>query len=497
MSNFQGEGDTASDGGGHDPLANANADLPAADAKPINTGDALDEFAGALPARNQGPLGNRLMQEAAQTTKASEIPSLLKMVQLPSGNLGFEEAAGPIFNAFAERKELFTQDGRIVEVSPALDDSYELVPLTSSAFRSRLELLGKTMAWRSGENNQWNWRPARCSEDSAKALMATRAALRLLPPISTVAPCPVVVVDEYQNFKVLTKGYHKQQGGLMVTSGAKAPDVPLAEATNELMGLLVDFGFVTDGDASRAVASLITPALVLGGLLGNSRAPLDLALATESQSGKTFRHRLLTAIYGATPYVVAQKQKGVGGLEESFSHGLLSGKPFIQIDNVRGEFNSQYIEAFMTATHIGARIPHRAEVSVNPTRFFVMISSNQFEPTVDLLNRANVVRIRKRQPDHKYREFPEGDVLAHVKANQPYYLGCVFSVIRAWVEAGRPRSNDTRHNFRAWAQSVDWMVQKLFDLAPAFEGYEGDLLTFVNNPDPVVDDFFDREGEQF
>jgi len=255
--------------------------------------------------------------------------------------------------------------------------------------------------------------------------------------------------------------------------------VPLMEACEALWDALADFAFVTRSDGSRAFAALLPPALAMGGLLGNARIPVDLAVASGSQSGKTYRQRMVAAIYGETPYVVAQKAKGVGGLEESVGHGLLSGRPFIQIDNLRGNLDSQYMEALMTAEYIGVRIPHRVETLVNTSRYIVMITSNDLVLTPDMINRSSIIRIRKRPTTFKFKSYDGLDILDHVKANQAYYLGCVFSVLGEWYAKGRSRTEESRHDFRVWAGACDYIVQNIAgDFAPLLEGYDTNLQVF-------------------
>ena len=62
-------------------------------------------------------------------------------------------------------------------------------------------------------------------------------------------------------------------------------------------------------------------------------------------------------------------------------------------------------------------------------------------------------------------------MLEHVRARQPYYLGCVFSVIAEWLAAGKPRTPERRHDFREWAQVLDWIVQRLLVAAPLLNGH--------------------------
>lgn len=112
------------------------------------------------------------------------------------------------------------------------------------------------------------------------------------------------------------------------------------------------------------------------------------------------------------------------------------------------------------------RIPHRGEVLVDPKRFLLQMSSNGFEATPDLANRASICRIRKR-PGFQYR-----DTLGELHRRQPYFLGCVFAVIGEWIANGRPRTKDTRHDFGEWTQSLDWICQTILGCAPLMDGHQ-------------------------
>src|SRR5260370_22040499 len=120
------------------------------------------------------------------------------------------------------------------------------------------------------------------------------------------------------SLKVLGQGYHRERGGIYVFSGpAELKIPPLAQALPVFEELLCDYQFVTLSDKSRAVASFITPALRSGGLLGEEvDFPIDVAEADASQSGKTYRQKLVCAVYNAEPYTVTRDEGGVGSLNE-------------------------------------------------------------------------------------------------------------------------------------------------------------------------------------
>jgi hypothetical protein len=128
-------------------------------------------------------------------------------------------------------------------------------------------------------------------------------------------------------------------------------------------------------------------------------------------------------------------------------------------------------ESFLTEDVYSARAPYREPVEIDPCRVVVMLTSNKADVTPDLANRASCVRLLKQTEDYRFKAYPEGDILEHVRAAQPRYLGAVFAVISAWYAAGRPRTTETRHSFRPWAQTLDWITCNLLDAGPLLEGH--------------------------
>lgn len=181
----------------------------------------------------------------------------------------------------------------------------------------------------------------------------------------------------------------------------------------------------------------------------------------------------MASIYGERPALVTMKSAGVGGFDEALSQRLIDGRPFLQFDNLRGRLDSQFLEAVLTAPGaVGCRVPHKGEVYVDPRRFFFSATSNGFEATRDLANRSCIIRLRKQPDGYQFKRWPEGGLVEHVQANQLHYLGCVHSVIKAWWAAGAQRGDTSRHDFRAWAQTVEGVIQFAWpNSSPMFDGH--------------------------
>jgi len=406
----------------------------------------------------------------------------LPHVVLPSGPVTITECASNLFTLIGPTKKLFSRGGAVVHLITRDDGLLALDILRPAAARSHFEKFGQLFAWRSGLDGKPVLKPVICPNDMAEALLLSEEAQTILPRVKGLINCPILREINGQ-LSVASRGYDEQTS-LLITGGETPSDVELNVAVTYLLGLFEQFNFQTEGDKARAVASLISPALKVGGFL-QERVPADVAEADQSQSGKTYRQRIIAAIYNERVSLVTCREGGVGSVDESLNQQLVAGRPFIQFDNFRGRFQSAHVECFLTAEgSFPCRIPHRGEITVQPESYFVFLTSNGVDTTRDFANRSNIVRIRKQRPDYEFEKFAEGDLLHHVRHWQGFYLGCVFAVVREWHRQGKLRTSETRHNFREWVQVVDWIGQHIFRLAPVMDGHQ-QAQESVSNPNLV------------
>jgi Bifunctional DNA primase/polymerase, N-terminal len=394
---------------------------------------------------------------------------------LPSGAVTFSHCAEQLFPVLAKQFRCFVRDRLLVEIAyqkvlkdKQLHDIFQL--LEPDALRSRIEKYFNCRVWRE-ERGAYVKKPGRCTSDAARVLLKTDQAFDALPRITRLSAAPILT-GEIGKLEILYHGYHDVGGGVYISHGATKIELPsIEEAKRLLLETLCDYDFLSGADKSRALASLLSPAIRSGTLLGDVDFPIDIGEANDSQSGKTFRHKLVCAIYGETPYVIAWREGGVGSLDESISSALIAGVMFIFFENFRGRMNSQLVETCLRGTGTApARIPYRGEVQVSTGHINWQLSSNGLEATRDFVNRAIITRICKRERDYRFKQYTEGNILRHIKANQPLYLGAVFRILKDWNELGRPRTDENRHDFIEWAQALDWIVQNMFGLVPLLDG---------------------------
>ena len=389
----------------------------------------------------------------------------LRTVFLPGGPATITQSAVMLGRLLAETGKYYSRGGTVVTVGTDDDGLPVLEPLRPAALASVFESVAKLMEY-TKEKGQFVPQEAISSEQDAKLIQQCISFRQLLPPIHLLSRCPVMI--ERDGELVQISGYDRDSG--ILAFGEPAQDVPADEAVSLLSDMLADFRFATPADRARALAAIITPALVFGDLLGG-RAPVDLGEADASQSGKGYRNKLTAAIYNHTVRTVTQKKGGVGSLEETFCTALIRGCNFISLDNVRGVIDCPAIESFLTEDTFLARAPHLAAVEIDPRRVVLQLTSNKADITTDLANRSSCVRILKQPESYRFRGYGEGDVLNHVRANQPSYLGAVFAVVKAWHATGKPRTGATGHDFRPWASALDWIVQNILKAGPLLAGH--------------------------
>ena len=396
-----------------------------------------------------------------------EVTETLPFVTIPGGPVTITESAETLFRAIAPRRELFYRGGLVVEL--VADESGSATQVVDkAAAQSRFEKYARFV--KPGRAaGQALPTPTNIDESIATKYLKSEACRDLLPRLNGVLQCALLVEKNGQLHRVV-EGYDEATG-LLIANGKPPERMSLEYALDFLTFLVNDFDFVTPGDRSRAIASLITPALKLGRLIQGS-IPVDVAEANASQSGKTYRQKLVAALYNQRLAVVTKKSGGVGSMEETFCDHLVKGRAFIQFDNVRGKLDSQLLESFLTASGpFSARIPHYGHLVIDSSQYIVFISSNGFEATKDLANRASIIRIRKRE-GFQYRSLGGMDVLQLTYLWQPMFMGAVFAVVEEWFRQGKPRTNETRHDFREWAQSLDWIVQNIFHEKPLMEDHD-------------------------
>ncbi|HBE92799.1 MAG TPA: hypothetical protein DDW55_09815, partial [Gammaproteobacteria bacterium] len=262
----------------------------------------------------EGAEGEDLLKLARSSRGAEFGEEIRGQMILPSNYFYPEQAGKEIGRILRLRKKLFTRGRSIVEVTKLSGGRVGLNDILKVEFSVLLNSEGEKtwMHVKNPKTGRLDLKPHKCTDATAAQLLKTKSLNQMLPKITSVVSCPILVEDKKSGkLKVLsTKGYHPESGGVFITKGSKTPVVPLEEAMESLRGILKGFSFQSDGDLSRALAELFKPALYMGGLL-KCVIPIWFIEADQSQAGKGLLSITRRAIYNAPTYMITQKNGGV------------------------------------------------------------------------------------------------------------------------------------------------------------------------------------------
>ena len=404
----------------------------------------------------------------AETVTPSDLPQLL----IPGGSRTVSQTAGELGVLLAENQMCYMRGGDVSYIQHNKKGELSIRPVKPARLVSDSD---RVVQWLKPVKDK----PpvaVNLTKTTAEVLLHAQTFQDALPELVMISSCPVLVEENGELVEVV--GFHEPSG--VYAQGEPTWEMSLEEAISTVCELLDGTKFATEFDESRALSTLIAPALVAGDLLGG-RAPIDIYEADDSQGGKSFAVRVKAALYGQVVRSVTQAKQGVKTLEGSLDAAMSDGKQFICFDNIRGKIDIPALESLLTEDSYTTRSAYRGETAVDPRRTCISLTSNSAQVEPDLANRACFVSIRKRPPEFCFRRYPEGDILAHVRANQTKYLSAIFAVVRAWHAGGKPRTRETGHDFRAWCQTLDWIVQNIFKAKPLM-GLHKEAQRRVSNP---------------
>ncbi|MEO5803867.1 MAG: hypothetical protein ABIR24_10075, partial [Verrucomicrobiota bacterium] len=183
-------------------------------------------------------------EKQLQARTNSNLPEII----LPGGNTSITEAATNLFGLIAPRHKLFTRGKAVVSLQRGMNGASVLEPVRPSGARSLFENYADFWAWRVGRGGQPVKQPAVMPEETSRAILDCQAATDLLPPITGLVNCPIII-ETLDGLKICSRGYNLETG-LLIIKGDRPDDVPLAEAVASLLGLLSEFHFQSEGDKS-------------------------------------------------------------------------------------------------------------------------------------------------------------------------------------------------------------------------------------------------------
>ena len=178
-----------------------------------------------------------MLHEFAEECGAANINDA---VILPGSGVTIKATAAELYKRIEPTKTMFIRGGAVVGIVEN-NCVLGLEVIAPIAARSRFESYAKFVAYRSGRDGQLVLKPVIIAQDMAAALLESEEARTLLPKITGLINCPVIVSTK-MGVQIVGEGYHPDTG-LFVTDGRMPQQIELSEAVEALQEIVGEFEF--------------------------------------------------------------------------------------------------------------------------------------------------------------------------------------------------------------------------------------------------------------
>jgi hypothetical protein len=275
-----------------------------------------------------------------------------------------------------------------------------------------------------------------------------------LPALRGITQTPVVACDGSicvtPGYQPSTQLYYAPADGFIVPAIPEHPtDSEIAQARGLLLELVCDFPFVGDADLAHALALLLLP---FARNLIDGPTPLHLVSKPTPGTGGTLLVVALT--YPALGCDVAAKAAPASEdeMRKAITAELATGSAFIFFDNLSEELNSSSLAAAITSRRWTDRILGTSTTLELLVNCGWVASGNN--PTLGRESARRTVLTRldsKLERPQERTEFKHPDLKGWARSNRGAVVGAALTLIRAWIDRGRPPATATLGMFESWS----------------------------------------------
>jgi len=302
-----------------------------------------------------------------------------------------------------------------------------------------------------------------------------------LPRISGVSGVPTFAPDgrllAQEGFDRETETY-LSLGGL---EGVHA-DMPVADAVDLLLGeLLGEFPFVDEASRAHAVAAIILP---FARQMITGPTPLHLFDAPSRGTGKGLLADVMAVVATGRDAPVMSLTNDTDELEKRITSFLLAGHPIALLDNAT-ILRAAPLAAVLTATTWQGRRLGKSEMVQVPNTATWIVTGNNVMLSDEMARRTVLARLdaQVERPEER-TGWRHPNLNAWTKEHRSELVTAGLSLVRAWIDAGRPKGSGTLGRFEGWVEVMGGIL--------GVAGVKG----FLGNRDEMWD-AADAEGQEW
>lgn len=344
-----------------------------------------------------------------------------------------------------EPPTLFMRGDELVRVP---EDGAHAEPLTVAALRVLMDQAADFVKIKETEDGE-EIRPARPPRDVAESMLAIPPK-DAFPKLAGIRSHPVFLPGG----RLLARdGYDHESGLLMRLRGLDGirDDMSVDEALRWLLDeLLMDFPFDDEAGRAHALALLLEPFVRT---LIDGPTPLYLIDAPLRGSGKGLLAAVCCLVAtGQRADVMTLVRSDPEEHEKRITALLLAGAQWVLLDNVE-TLASGPLAAVLTTTRWRGRRLGKSEMVDLPNDATWVATGNNVHLSDEIARRTIPIRLDPGVELPEYRTgFRHPDLLAWAMANRAQLVSACVSLVRAWLDAGRPEGQQTLGSYEAWAR---------------------------------------------
>ena len=278
-----------------------------------------------------------------------------------------------------------------------------------------------------------------------------------LPVLETVVTAPIFSNDgeliDGPGYHAAQRLWYEPAADLDVSGLPDNPSPEEVAAARDLLleELLVDFPFVAQSDRAHVLAALLQPAVRQ---MISGPTPCYDVEAPKPSTGKGLLCNAISIIHTG----FACDARTIPGQEDEvrkmITAELATGRPLVLLDNAdeKRTLRSPALASVLTFESWTDRVLGYSRMVTLPNRALWMLTGNNPKFNVDMARRCVRIRLDPKTDRPWWRTgFKHDPLLAWVRENRSRLLRAVFTLVTAWIAAGRPLGRKQLGSFESWS----------------------------------------------
>jgi hypothetical protein len=353
--------------------------------------------------------------------------------------------------ALLKPNPIFLRNGDVV----CLEDK-KFTPISSTSFVTWVEQFIVLFKWEGKEHPIQQ--PHSMSESLAGTCMASSQFKEQLRVIRRDNPVRMPVIRSSGALELLPYGYD-EESKCFTHEGVSFPEsMSWEQGEAHLRDLLGEFAW-PEGDQEVALSKSIAMMLaVFADMLipKEEVRPVFIVIANRAGAGKT---NLVRCAICPTHGSVRTNPPDQKTMRQLLLSKVISGSPYLFLDNWRGEIADPSLECFITTSNFEDRQLGVSKMAGGDKECIVFITGNRARMKEDMRRRSIVIELEIEELMSENRKIKNPMSESGILRRRSEILGSLWALIRLWDGQARPSGTIDHQSFSSWARTFGAIVE--------------------------------------